>query len=167
MKGSEIVAQHRKVTSTAKEQAAQLDRGRDWRMTEEQEVPPQFTLKDGDKVDARSTLILLQRLRTMMEVHRDRFQSLLALAQERPADASPDHLDQLKAGGFLDATGATAPDVKRFIRNSYRETSEGAVLTSPSHLNIEGDLAEYERVNAQLDQKVRNFLSSPDDKGRH
>lgn len=165
IEGSYIVAQQRKVISTTREQAARLDRGPDKWMTWQQDERPKVTLKDGVQLDARWTLILLQRLRTMMDVHPRRFQSLSNLAHGTAGDAAPDDLEQLKDAGFLDSMGTVRPDVKSVLCNAYRETPEGPVLTSPVRLASKDDAAKYEHVNADLDQKLRDLLRSPDDNG--
>jgi len=126
---------------------------------------PKFTLKNGDQVDAHSTVILYDTLVAIRDVHPRRFESLLALAQGRPSDVPSDDLEYLKEAGLVDQTGAIQADVRSVLISSYKQTPEGPVLIHPVRLESVADRVAVEKVNAELDRRVRKFLQGPDEEG--
>jgi hypothetical protein len=119
---------------------------------------PTITLKNGALVEARQAVAVLEDLDTLLTNAPDEFQTLLALAQGRDADANPQHFKSLRAHTFLDwHDGRTIqPLVRDVLLNSFEMTPEGPVIV-PLRLQDAADLPAAEQAQAELDRWTSRF----------
>jgi hypothetical protein len=133
-------------------------------MTEEASRPT-ITLLTGAVVDAREAAGTWKRLSSLLTVNPARFRTLLALVQNRPADADPGHFECLWADGFLHKDRRTLnPVTLGVFLNSYEETKEGPLIC-PLRLQNENDRLVAERALAEAGQALWDFLNSKKGKG--
>jgi hypothetical protein len=126
---------------------------------------PEITLRSGDPVDARAAVSLVERLRALLEVDPDEFQSLRALAEGRTADANPQHFPLLKSHVFLERDGCTIrPIVRAIILNCYEITLEGPVIV-PLRVKDESSIEVTNQAQEQLDEQRRRDLFGDDGQG--
>jgi hypothetical protein len=147
-------------TIIAREQASRSQGGPDAGKLTEDAKRPTITLKTGAVVDARQAVGEHQALETLLTNAPDEFQSLLALAQGRPADANPKHFQSLRAHTFLDwDDGRTiTPLARDVLLNSFEMTREGPVI-APLRLQDAADLPAAEQAQGELDHQFKNFLA--------
>jgi hypothetical protein len=125
---------------------------------------PTITLKNGAEVNARAAVAIVQQLQVNLALHPDQFQTLLALAEGRAAQADPQHFQALWADDFLEKDERTIrPEVRDVLLNCYENTPEGAVVV-PLRLQSEADLPAAKHAQEQLDRQLRNLL--PGDEGK-
>jgi hypothetical protein len=122
-------------------------------------------LASGAIVDARQAIGAWDRLQMLQMVAPAEFRSLVALAQDRTADASPEHFTSLCSRLLLEEDLRTIrPMVKEVLQNSYLVTDEGPVI-APLRLYDAAELPSAEWAKARRDNKLHNFLFGKDNKG--
>lgn len=126
---------------------------------------PQITLRNGAVVDARRAVAIVEELQITLQSHPEEFRSLLALAENRPQDAAPQHFEQLWARALLTNDRSIDPTVREVLLNCYQVTPEGPVVV-PLRLEDAADLPVAERAQQEMDRQLRNILRKPrDDEG--
>src|SRR5262249_25089095 len=113
---------------------------------------PTITLQSGAVVDAREAAGIWRYLAALLGVNPDRFRSLLALAQGRPADADPGHFELLDADYYLEKDQRTIrPPVQAVLLNSFVNGPEGPII-APLRLQSEADRPVAEAGLARHDK---------------
>jgi hypothetical protein len=116
-----------------------------------------ITLKNGAVMDARRAVSLHGELDAMLEVTPAVFRSLLALAEGRPNDADPAHINDLREERFLAADNSVVPDVAALLTNCYEVTSEGPVMV-PLRLQSKADAAAAGRAEEVIEDRLTKLV---------
>ncbi len=134
-------------------------------MTGERQKRPKCVLRNGDTLDARTTVVLYEYLVAMQHVHPRTFESLLAIAQDRASEALPADVQVLKEEGMLDETGKIDRDVRSVLLSPYRTSADGPVLASPVRANSVRDELAIQQAYKEIGRTARDVLNERDDDG--
>jgi hypothetical protein len=119
---------------------------------------PRLTLKSGAVLNAREAIAIWEDLEFLLDDNPAEFLSLLALAQDRPSDADPKHLESLQADTLIGKDNMIDPLVRDVLLNSFELTKEGPVIT-PLRLLDEANLPIAQQGEKELHRWVRKFAS--------
>jgi len=122
-------------------------------------------LKNGAEADPLRTVNLLGRLRAMLDVNPNKFQSLLALARGRLHDAAPEHIPPLREAGFLDCNDEIRCDVRDVLLSAYVPEPE-PVLVNPFRLQDGSEKQTAEEALQRRGRGIWDLVFGISDEGR-
>lgn len=112
---------------------------------------------NGELIDVRLALALLDDLRAMQQVHPKQFETLVAMAQGRSQDVSPEQIAALKAEGsaLLFSSDGLRPAAVALLASALETRDNCYVLVQPFRL-VSGQ--EKVLADAALDENERAVL---------
>lgn len=122
-------------------------------LTKEKCTKSTITLEDSSVVDAVKAVCAWDLLKDFQHEEPALFQSLLALAQGRPADADPRHLKILK--GLYVNEDRTVESVTRAVLLNSLSMADGTPMVAALRLKSAADRAVFEETQAQVYQNIK------------